>query len=117
MSKYKNSDVVSDAGTKSGLSPETTPLSSDPRIPQAEEKVKGDIDKEWKVKGKEYGTYEKANTPKKTDENTKVNKALDTGYTTLHFRRIVYPVSPEWGYISPHSSPPSFRLPTAHKNT
>ena len=37
-----------------------------------------DIDTEWKAKGKEYGTYEKANTPKKTDENTKVNKALDT---------------------------------------
>lgn len=48
------------------------------KVAKAEEKVKGDIDKEWKAKGKEYGTYEKANTPKKTDENTKVNKALDT---------------------------------------
>lgn len=37
-----------------------------------------DLDKEWKAKGREYGTYDKANTPKQTDETTKVNKALDT---------------------------------------
>ncbi len=46
--------------------------------PPKEEPPESDIDKEWKAKGKEYGTYDKAKTPKKTDEETKVPKALDT---------------------------------------
>ena len=43
-----------------------------------EERAKAETDAEWEAKGKEYGTYDKANTPKQTDADTHVNKALDT---------------------------------------
>lgn len=36
------------------------------------------VDEQWEAKGKEYGTYDKANTPRQTDEQTHTHKALDT---------------------------------------
>lgn len=46
--------------------------------PPRNEPPESEINKEWKAKGKEYGTYDKANTPRQTDEQTHTNKALDT---------------------------------------
>lgn len=46
--------------------------------PPRNEPPESEINKEWKAKGKEYGTYDKANTPRQTDEQTHTHKALDT---------------------------------------
>ena len=46
--------------------------------PPKNEPPESELDKEWKAKGKEYGTYDKANTPRQTDEQTHTHKALDT---------------------------------------
>ena len=46
--------------------------------PPKNEPPESELDKEWRAKGKEYGTYDKANTPRQTDEQTHTHKALDT---------------------------------------
>lgn len=46
--------------------------------PPRNEPPESELDKEWRAKGKEYGTYDKANTPRQTDEQTHTHKALDT---------------------------------------
>lgn len=53
-------------------------IDNDIKSLQKNKQPESELDKEWKAKGREYGTYDKANTPKQTDETTKVNKALDT---------------------------------------
>lgn len=88
LENKKSSAANPDNKSKAGGAEDSKESLYDSNIPKNSENVNpkdgsngtppDDIDTEWKAKGKEYGTYDKANTPRQTDEQTHTHKALDT---------------------------------------